>query len=843
MPDNCYQGLQKTSNILIVQGELTLQEQIKQALFDADYNHITSVGGACDALKVLRTQPVDVLISDIDLDEIDGWRLSRLIRSGALRCKADIPIIVTASIWCERIAEVTAREHGISALLSIDALDTVAVVLENCLQNGFILSKPRLLVIEDEEDTAELIRLILSQRFDIDIAYDGEAGLKLWLERCHDLVLLDIMLPKLDGPKVLDGILEQQPNQPVVIMTAHGTAEQAEALLIRGAADFIPKPFRPDPLRTVAEIALRRDDYMVSNRQFAERVRTLAERESAYREVSEVHRHLLDNLQTVVMELDSDLNIIFLNDAWRKVFGYEVNESLNRNFKTFLSNRDERRCSAIQSLFRSVLLGEKESCELEVSLSDMEQCQHWVQLRVSRFVIGGKAPTLTVCLDDVTKRKEAQQQLEYQAMHDALTGLYNRYYFEATLERLSADSQRQQHKHGLMYLDLDYFKVINDTFGHHWGDELLRSIAGLIKSNIRNSDIVCRFGGDEFALVVHNLDVEKVVEIAECIKVAVEQHDFQIASQPVKLGCSIGISLIDGSAKGAEDYLIQADSALYVAKHRGRNMVHVYDPEDSESEDLRQNLDWAMRIRQAINEDRIVLHFQPIVNIIQKKVAYYEVLIRMRDTDGTLIMPSAFIGALESTGDMGLLDRWVIKNSILMLQKHQELGKVAINLSAQAFRDESLVPVIRESLSAAGIDGRSITFELTESASLSNISTTQRVIAELHELGCSFAVDDFGSGFSSFAYLKDLPADYIKLDGSFIRNLHTDKVDQALVRSIIEVVQSLGRKTVAEFVENEAILQFLAANGVDYVQGYYIGKPVAIDELLTAQFNLGRCTK
>ncbi|MGH1485148.1 MAG: GGDEF/EAL domain-containing response regulator [Cellvibrionaceae bacterium] len=824
-------------NILVVQSQSALNEQIRGALAGAGYTRITSVDNARSALKVLRSHPVNVLISDIDLSEIDGWRLSRLVRSGALRCKPNIPIIVTTATWCERIAEVTAREHGISALISVEELHTVSEVLENCVANRFILSKPTLLVVEDEEDTAELIKKILGQRFDVELTYDGETGLNAWLARRHDLVLLDVMLPgQLQGPDVLDSILREQANQPVVIMTAHGTSEHAEDLLIRGAADFIPKPFRPDPLRAVAEIALRRDDYMVSNQQFADRVRSLAEREAAYREVSEVHRHLLNNLQTVVMELDDEMNVIFLNDAWKRAFGYDVGESLNNPFKKFLSSQDGRKYRAIEGRFKSVLSGEKESCEIEIALADANQQERWVQLRVSRFIVADKQPTLTVCLDDITKRKQVQEQLEYQAMHDSLTGLYNRHYFENTLERLSVDAQRQENDHGLIYLDLDYFKVINDTFGHHWGDELLRSISKLISKRIRDTDILCRFGGDEFALILHNLSIDKVSEIAESIKESISDYDFQIGNQPIKLGCSIGISLIDGSAKDAEGYLMQADSALYVAKHRGRNNVHVYDPEDSESEELRQNVDWARRIRKAMTENRIVLHYQPIIDIAKKQVSYYEVLVRMQDTDGKLIMPGAFIEALESTGDMGLLDRWVIKRAISMLHDYPALNNIAINLSAQAFRDENLVPIIRESLASAGIKGSAITFELTESASLFNIKTTQRVIAELHSLGCSFAVDDFGSGFSSFAYLKELPADYIKLDGSFIRNLHKDKVDQALVRSIIEVVQSLGRKTVAEFVENEEILQFLAANGVDYAQGYHIAKPMSVDDLFAAKF-------
>ncbi|MEO0443007.1 MAG: response regulator, partial [Pseudomonadota bacterium] len=265
MPDNYHNQAQRMPIILIVQRQKHLRDKIAESLSAAGQTRITFVEDARSALKILRSQPIDALITEVDLEQIDGWRLSRLVRSGALRCKADIPIILTSSIWCERIAEVTAREHGINALISIEALHTIAAVLEDCIRQGFVLKKPRLLVIEDEEDTADLIVLIMTQRFEVECVYDGEAGLEEWLKGRHDLVLLDVMLPKMDGPEVLERIMQVQPNQPVVIMTAHASVEQAEELLVKGAADFVTKPFRPEQLRSVSEIALRRDDYMVSN--------------------------------------------------------------------------------------------------------------------------------------------------------------------------------------------------------------------------------------------------------------------------------------------------------------------------------------------------------------------------------------------------------------------------------------------------------------------------------------------------------------------------------------------------------------------------------------------------
>jgi len=753
MSDNSINNPHASLSVLVVHSDPNIGQRIHATLASAEYCNIILVSRARDALGVLRKQSVGALICDIDLDELDGWRISRLVRSDALRCKSTIPIIVTSSTWCERIAEVTAREYGISGLVAIENLQALPLLLTKALTKGFAPSKPRLLVVEDEEDTADLIQRILTQRFDIEIAADGELGLQAWTERRHDLVLLDVMLPKLDGPGVLSGILNLKSNQPVVIMTAHAPVEQAEDLLIRGASDFISKPFRPEQLRTVAEVALRRDDYMVSNHQFAERVRSLAEREAAYRDVSEEHKHLLNNLQTVVMELDEDLNITFLNEAWMRVFGFEVNESLNYPFRHFLASKDGRKFRAIESRFKSVMSGDKDHCELEVVLKDANERQRWAQLRVSRSSSFNHAEGLTICLDDISRRKQAQEQLEFLAMHDSLTGLYNRNYFEVALHDLLVDAQAKTQIHGLMYIDLDYFKVINDTFGHHRGDQVLKQVAEIVNEQIRETDVFCRFGGDEFALVLRDMDTGTLIEIAEKIKSEISTFIFSVGKQTINLGCSIGISLIDGSAKDAETYLIQADVALYVAKHRGRNIVHVYNPADGESDELKRNIDWSRKIRQAMQDDRLILHFQPIMHIKTKRIIYYEALVRMLDDNGDIIMPGKFISALESTGDMGLLDRWVIKQAITSLSLNSQLKRVAINLSAQAFRDESLVPIIRESLSDANVEGSMITFELTESASLLDLRATQKVIDELHQLGCSFAVDDFGSGFSSFAYL------------------------------------------------------------------------------------------
>lgn len=828
--DSAEQAIQ----ILILNHEASALELIHACLKDAGYAHLTLVDSATKALEVLRHKQIDLMIVDVDTPDMDGWRLSRLVRSGILKCRSNLPIIIVARIWCERIAEVTAREYGINHLIPMEHLQQLPQAVAKLTSKPNIeLPRPRLLVVEDQQDTSDLIKRVLATPFDIEVADDGQDGLDAWKRGRHDLVLLDVMLPRLSGRDILIEIQRIDPEQPIVIMTAHTTIEQAEELMLLGAVDFLPKPFRAEQLRKVCDIAIHREDFLVSTTQFATRAQSLQERELAYRHLYQSHHQLLDDLQTVVMEVDERFVIQFLNRAWETMMGFSIGASLGRPIDDFIAADDIPQWIPAKERMRRALQLQEPCPDLELCLRDKQRRKLWAQLKVSKSTssIENKS-RLTICLDNVTERRAAQEQLKYLAMHDSLTGLYNRHYFETALEQLSSDAVRNHRQHGLVYIDLDHFKVVNDTFGHQKGDEVLREMAQLLRRRIRKPDILCRLGGDEFAVLLHDVNSLQADDFARDIQYIVSEFSFQTNGQRINLGCSIGLSMINGGTQKAEEHLMRADIALYVAKGRGRNLIHEYNPNDSESDELRHRLNVSQKVRHAITENRLLLYFQPIFDVNANQVSYYEALVRLRAIDGEIIPPSEFIPALEASGEMHLLDRRIIQLALQTLKQYPQLNHIAINLSAQAFKDESLVPIIMENLQVTGVAPERITFELTESASLFNLRITQRVISDLHRLGCTFSVDDFGSGFSSFAYLKDLPADYIKLDGSFIQNLHKDNVDQTLVRSIIQVVQALGKKTVAEYVENEEILTILKSMGIDFVQGYHIGHPMPVEKIL-----------
>lgn len=818
-------------NALIVSNDEKVRNRIQQSFDKESQTTFFIADSSKNALDLLRGGDIDVMVADVDISDLDGWRLSRLIRSGILNCRANIPILIITSTWSERIAEVTAREYGVNQILPVNNVDIVGAIMSRLMTQENGPPKTRLLVVEDQQDTSDLIKRVLGNNFDIEVADDGEKGLNAWRAGRHALVLLDVMLPKCSGQDVLKAILSERPNQVVVIMTAHASIDQAEELMMMGAADFLPKPFRPDQLRKVCNIAERREDYLVSNAEMAARALSLEKGKIEYRRLYESHHQLLDELQTIVMKLDQSLNITYLNRAWETLFSFNLAQCMGKHIEEFLIDDEHEKFSLIEKKLHHVILSVGASCQLELCFQDKFKERIWAQLRVSGPTATDIEPTLTICLDNITEQKKAKTQLEHLAAHDSLTGLYNRYYFESALEKLSQDAELHGNKHGLIYMDLDHFKIINDTFGHQRGDEILREMSKLLCNQTRNEDFLCRIGGDEFAVLLKEVNELELKQFALRLHEIIVECSFELQNQRVNLGSSMGLTMIDGSLKKSEQYLGQADIALYVAKGRGRNIVHLYDSSDSESEEMRKSINWSQKIKDAIQDDRLVLYFQPIYDIALKDVSYYEALVRLIDNEGSVIGPGSFIPALEKTGEMKVLDRHIIDLATRNLRDNPQLHHIAVNLSAQAFKDENLLPVIVKCLTNTSVSATRLTFELTESASLFNLAATQRVIHGLHKLGCKFSVDDFGSGFSSFSYLKQLPADHIKIDGSLIKDLQNDKIDQSLTEAIIRVIQSLRKKAVAEYVENKDILDILETMGVDLVQGYYIGFPLPISKI------------
>ncbi|NVK25848.1 MAG: EAL domain-containing protein, partial [Gammaproteobacteria bacterium] len=472
----------------------------------------------------------------------------------------------------------------------------------------------------------------------------------------------------------------------------------------------------------------------------------------------------------------------------------------------------------------------------EVKIKTKHSASVWVEVKLKQLDMQGDNKGIAATIDNINERKQAQEKLQHLALHDTLTGLYNRYSFDNELSRLTLLAARGTHNHCLLYIDLDHFKIINDTEGHQTGDLVLKEVAAILSQRLRKSDVLCRVGGDEFVILLVDTQIDDAVTIGNNICKQIADAHFHFGKNSYKISASIGVSEVDGNATGPE-YLRQADIALYVAKNKGRNRVHCYTEDDAESKEQHSSMQWAHRLQEAVVNDNIELHFQPIWDVKNNKTAYFEALVRLK-INGKLVYPGEFITALERAEDINMLDHQVVSKTIKMLSTHPVLHKVAINLSAQAFSDEGLVPLIKSKLEQYNVSGTKIIFELTESASLTNVSGTIRMIEEITELGCQFSIDDFGTGFSTFAYLRDLPAQSVKIDGSFVKGMHKNSEDLTLVKAISNIAIALGKECVAEFVENREIYQELEKIGVHYAQGYFISRPMPVEQLVDFTFEI-----
>jgi diguanylate cyclase (GGDEF)-like protein/PAS domain S-box-containing protein len=442
----------------------------------------------------------------------------------------------------------------------------------------------------------------------------------------------------------------------------------------------------------------------------------------------------------------------------------------------------------------------------------------------------GEIMGVVLVFHDVTHAQKMATQMTHQASHDALTGLINRREFERRLEHALETGKQDTRQHTLLYLDLDQFKIVNDTCGHMAGDELLRQLTTVLQAKLRRNDTLGRLGGDEFGVLLESCPTQPALKMADLLRQTVHEFRFVCKEKVFQLGLSIGLVTFSDGGETLPDILRMADAACYLAKDKGRNRVQIYTAEDAGLAQRSGEMGWVVRIQKALEEDRFVLYSQKILRLNSVEEGdHYELLLRMQDEDGTLIPPMAFIPAAERYGLMPQLDRWVITTAFAQYSMRHPpgtpVGTCAINLSCASICDENFYEFVTEQFDRFQIPPGGICFEITETSAIANLTQAVVLIRKLKNLGCRFSLDDFGSGMSSFAYLKRLPVDYLKIDGGFVKDMMEDPIDQAMVEAINSIGHVMKIKTIAEFVENEAILEALQKIGVDYAQGYGIEKP------------------
>ncbi len=561
--------------------------------------------------------------------------------------------------------------------------------------------------------------------------------------------------------------------------------------------------------------------------------------ESAIFKEKEQAQITLESIGDGVVTINASSLIDYMNPRAEMLAGVKFENACGHSLGNVLNIFDEATHQSIDaSLNECMTRGLRVVLPAQVIVNQFNGKEFAVEVTASTIRDRDDAVAgVVIVFHDVTELRGLAKKVSYQATHDALTGLVNRREFERRLGLLLESARQEGKVHALCYIDLDQFKIVNDTCGHVAGDELLRQLTALLQGQVRERDTLARLGGDEFGVLLGDCPLAKAEVIADEMCRTVKEFRFVWQEKSFEIGASIGLVMIDSESRGTADLLSAADAACYVAKDKGRNRVYVYQPDDEELVARHGEMQWVSRINRAFEENRFQLYFQPIVPMQGAEVLrHVEILLRMRDESGKLIFPMAFIPAAERFDLMPTIDRWVIRNVFSFCAASGRDDVVyAINLSGASLSDEGLVDFLREQFSKYEVKPSNISFEITETAAISNLGEAIQFISELKQLGCSFSLDDFGSGLSSFAYLKNLPVDFLKIDGGFVRGIVESPTDCAMVESINHIGHVMEIKTIAEFVENDEIYKCIKDLGIDYAQGYNIARPKPLKELFNRQ--------
>ncbi|MCF6250855.1 MAG: EAL domain-containing protein [Methylococcaceae bacterium] len=566
---------------------------------------------------------------------------------------------------------------------------------------------------------------------------------------------------------------------------------------------------------------------------FNDMIATVEQQNRALTVAKDHYRALYDDNPTMVFNVTTDGIILSVNSFGARQLDLTSKELQDRSIFDFIHPDDQL---IAKMLFDSCIATPFKIHKYELRKICRDGRVIWVRETARLINNENQQKNILLVCEDVTETRILAEKVAYQASHDALTGLVNRTEFDIILHKAVEEAHEKMTEHTLCYLDLDQFKLVNDTSGHMAGDELLRQLGETLRLQIRKGDVLARLGGDEFGILMNNCSLEEAFHACEKLRNLIRGFQFAWENRSFYVGVSIGITSINNCSANAVEILKEADAACYAAKDKGRNRVHVFRPDDEELASRQGEMQWVEKIQYGIDKNHFVLYGQLIVPIsTNQEGLHFETLIRFKDKKGKIIPPGAFLPAAERYNMASAIDRWVISHLFEWISKQQDfldkLSLCSINLSGLSLSDESMLNFITNAFYRYSIPTEKICFEITETVAISSLSNATQFINHLRERGCSFSLDDFGSGLSSFAYLKNLPVDYLKIDGLFVKDILDDQVDLAMVRSINEVGHVMGKKTIAEFVENEQIFNLLKVLGVDYAQGYGIAKPVPLDEL------------
>jgi len=727
------------------------------------------------------------------------------------------------------------------------------------------------LLVDDNEQNSYLLQVLLEGHgYAVATAHDGEDALRQARKKKPGLVISDILMPVMDGFVLCrewhaDDALS---GTPFIFYTATYTDIKDERFAMSlGAVRFVIKPQEPDALLKIIENVLAEreaGDLQESNlpdepepvimREYSEilvhkleekmvqleethvlleeKIEELELTSHALRESDSRFRDFASIAADWFFETDSNFHISYISQKYGEITGLNPDRLVEKHVLNLFNASEE-------NLLADHLL---KNLQANLAIHDFEHSLRLDDERELLFRYSGMPHEdedgvfcgYRFVAHDITESKSLSRQLTYQATHDSLTGLINRWEFDRRLKQLLSGTEDNDRI--LCYLDIDRFKIVNDTCGHIAGDSLLKQLAEVLRNNVRESDTLARIGGDEFAVIMDHCQLAHAERVAESIRLAIENFQFRFEGQNFNISASIGLVEIGLFTNRSSEALSAADGASYAAKEKGGNRVHIYRLDDREILRWQQDMRWTGIINSALNDGRFVLYAQEIIPVSEqlKDVKRYEILIRMIDEQGKLVLPDEFLPSAEKYSLMPKIDRWVLETTFNWIlqqkQAHAQMPMLSINLSGSTLGDEDLLQLLLKRF-ADDIDPTMICFEITETLAVSSYLRANGFIGQLRDIGCHFSIDDFGSGVCSYAYLKQLDFDYIKIDGFFVRSAPDNPVDQAVVKSINDIGHLMGKKTVAEYVENNAIRQELVSIGVDFAQGFGIHTPVPLSDI------------
>ncbi|HEX7114501.1 MAG TPA: PAS domain S-box protein [Steroidobacter sp.] len=562
--------------------------------------------------------------------------------------------------------------------------------------------------------------------------------------------------------------------------------------------------------------------------------------ETAIFEEKEKAQVTLQSIGDAVITTDAEGRIEYLNPVAEDLTGWQSEQARGRMLREVFNILNEVTREPLEDPVTRAL---REGCGIGVTDQTVLVNRRGQEIAIQDSAApirdrSGKIIGVVMVFHDVSKERRLRRALAYQASHDALTGLINRREFENRLnEALLTARSNEGTTHVLLYLDLDQFKLVNDTCGHQAGDRLLKQITGILQTRIRSSDTLARLGGDEFGVLLQDCTAETAAKIADNLRQAIREYRFEWEDGAINVGASIGMVEINAASESIASVLSAADVACYAAKDSGRNRVHIY--QSGVAPERHREMQWVSRLTRACEENRLELYYQPIVPIGANRDprGHYELLVRMRGEQGELVLPAEFIPAAERYNIMPMIDRWVVRQALGTLAHYRTDGEprhgytLSINLSGTSLNDDRFLEFLINELQTYDLSPGAVCFEITETAAIFNLANVVHFMREFRSRGCLFSLDDFGSGLSSFMYLKNLPVDYLKIDGQFIQNVTTDHVDRSMVEAITQIGHAMGIKTIAERVETAEVLDCLAEIGVEYAQGIYIATPQSVESL------------